>query len=433
MTPEEVNAAIEAAIGMTTTINMEVYYYWCTAIMILIHAGFMMYEMGASRVKHTLASGTKNILAFAFMIPTFWMFGWWIYLAMTNGFVPDFEAGAGGVPWGESMGPNLQDNATGVFWGAFTLFACTTASIMSGSVIERIRMGAFIILAVALGSVVWILSAAWGWHPDGWLVTRWGYHDFGASGVVHIISGFFALGVLIPLGARVGKFNRDGSANVIRGHSLPMTMVGLMLIVVGFFGFLGGCLFYGGTVQWTNIYGMPTTLSTICFNTLMGVAGGVIGGYAMTRDPFWMMSGALCGIISVAAGMDLYYPGLTFALAFLGGVIGPISARVLEKWGIDDAVGAVSVHGTCGIVGVLAIGVLGSGYPPFSDAIPTITFTGQLLGCLVMIALGFIPGYVLATILKSLGLLRASEPVQEMGMDVEIANAAYPESIKSDL
>ena len=98
MSPEELQAAIAAA----NEINLEVYYYWCTAIMILIHAGFMMYEMGASRVKHTLAAGTKNILAFAYMIPTFWMFGWWIYLAMTNGFVPDFEAGAGGVPWDQT-------------------------------------------------------------------------------------------------------------------------------------------------------------------------------------------------------------------------------------------------------------------------------------------------------------------------------------------
>ena len=429
MTPEE----LEAAIAMTTTINLEVYYYWCTAIMILIHAGFMMYEMGASRVKHVLASGTKNILAFAFMIPTFWMFGWWIYLAMINGFVPDFEAGQYGVPWSEWMGPNLQDNASGVFWGAFTLFACTTASIMSGSVIERIRLSSFLILAVVLGSVAWILSASWGWHPDGWMVTKWGYHDFGASGVVHIISGFFALGILIPLGPRVGRFNPDGSANVIRGHSLPMTMVGLMLIVVGFFGFLGGCVIYGGTGQWTNIYGMPTTLSSICFNTLMGVAGGMIGGYAMTRDPFWVMSGALCGIISVAAGMDLYYPGFTFALAFLGGIIGPISAKVVERFGVDDAVGAVSVHGTCGIVGVLGVGIFAGGYPQFSDAVPTITFGGQFMGMLVMVALGFIPGYVLAMILKGFGVLRASEPIQEMGMDVEVENTAYPEGMASNL
>lgn len=430
---------LEAAIAAANRINLEVYYFWCTAIMIMIHAGFMMYEMGASRVKHTLAAGTKNILAFAYMIPTFWMFGWWIYLAMTNGFIPDFEAGAAAVPWGENMGPNLADNATGVFWGAFTLFACTTASIMSGAVIERIRMTAFIILAVVLGSVVWILSASWGWHYAGWMVTEWGYHDFGASGVVHIISGFFALGILIHLGPRVGKFNADGSANKIVGHSLPMTMVGLMLIVFGFFGFLGGCIIFPGTAvsfgidQWTNIYGMPTTLSTITFNTLMGVAGGMIGAYTLTRDPFWMMSGALCGIISVAAGMDLYYPGLAFVLAFVGGLIGPISAKFVEKMGIDDAVGAVSVHGTCGILGVIFAGIFLGGYPPFSEAIPTITFMGQFKGMIVMVLLGFIPGFALAWLFKTMGILRSSDGVQEAGMDVEINATAYPEQIKSDL
>ena len=94
MTPAE----LEAALTWANTINLEVYYYWCTAIMILIHAGFMMYEMGASRVKHTLAAGTKNVLAFAYMIPTFWMFGWWIYLAMYNGFTPDWDAASAGFP-----------------------------------------------------------------------------------------------------------------------------------------------------------------------------------------------------------------------------------------------------------------------------------------------------------------------------------------------
>ncbi|MEM7195679.1 MAG: ammonium transporter [Pseudomonadota bacterium] len=433
MTPEE----LQAAISVANTINLEVYYYWATAIMVLIHAGFLMYEMGASRVRHTLASGTKNILAFAFMIPTFYMFGWWIYLAMTSGFSPDFEAGAAGVPWSEWMGPNIQDNASGVFVGAFTLFACTTASIMSGAVIERIRMAAFVILAVVLGSVVWNLSASWGWHYAGWMVTSWGYHDFGASGVVHMISGFFALGVLINLGPRIGKYNSDGSANVLRGHSLPMTATGLMLIVVGFFGFLGACVIFPGTgvsfhpELWTNIYGQPTTLSAICFNTLMAIAGGIIGCYTMTRDPFWMMSGALCGVISAAAGLDLWYPGLAFVVAFAGGILGPWAAGILERMGIDDAVGAVSVHGICGIWGLLAVGIFMGGYPPISDTIPAITFMGQFKGMIVMLLLGFIPGYVLSLIFKMLGILRASDGVQMAGMDVEVTNVAYPEDIKS--
>ena len=418
---------LEIALNWTTNINLEIYYFWTIAIMILIHAGFLMYEMGASRVKHTLASGTKNILAFAFIIPTFYMFGWWIYLAMYNGFVPDFAAGAGGVPWGDAMGPNLQDNATGVFWGAFTLFACTTASIMSGAVIERIRMAAFIILAVVLGSAAWVLAAAWGWHPDGWMVAKWGYHDVGASGVVHIIAGFFALGVLINLGPRIGKYNADGTANRLQGHSTPMTLAGLMLIVTGFFGFFAACLLYSGTAQWTNIYGGATTLSAFAFNILMGVAGGMIGGYAKTRDPFWMMSGALCGVISVAAGMDIWDPSLAFCVGFAGGIIGPIAANLLDKAKVDDAVGAVSVHGVCGMWGLLAVGIFMGGYPPHAEGVPPISFGGQFVGMIVMMLIGFVPGYVLSYILKACGILRAGDGVQKVGMDVEVVGDAYPE------
>lgn len=431
MTPEQ----IEAALLWTAQINLEIYYFWTVAIMILIHAGFLMYEMGASRVKHTLASGTKNILAFAFVIPTFYMFGWWIYLAMYNGFIPDFAAGAGGVPWGDSMGPNLQDNATGVFWGAFTLFACTTASIMSGAVIERIRMAAFIVLAVVLGSVVWNLSASWGWHPSGWMVTRFGYHDAGASGVVHTISGFFALGVLINLGPRIGKYKANGTPVRIQGHSLPMTMAGLMLIVTGFFGFFAACLIYFGDLvtpgQWTNIYGGSTTLSAFCFNILMGVAGGIIGCYAKTRDPFWMMSGALCGVISAAAGLDIWDPSLAFCVGFAGGIIGPVVANLLDKFKIDDAVGAVSVHGACGMWGLLAVGIFMGGYPSHAEGVPAISFYGQFIGMIIMMLIGFVPGYVLSYILKIFGVLRASDGVQKAGMDVEIENDAYPEQIKS--
>lgn len=432
MTPEEIQSALE----WTTRINLEIYYFWTVAIMILIHVGFMMYEMGASRVKHTLASGTKNILAFAFIIPTFYMFGWWIYWAFQDGLIPisnDFTVAA--IPWGDNMGPNLADNASGVFWGAFTLFACTTASIMSGAVIERIRMAAFIILAVVLGSVAWVIAASWGWHFDGWMVKRWGYHDVGASGVVHMISGFFALGVLINLGPRVGKYNADGSANRIQGHSLPMTKAGLMLIVTGFFGFFAACLIYFGDLatpgQWTNIYGGQTTLSAFCFNILMSVAGGMIGGYAKTRDPFWMMSGALCGVISAAAGLDLWDPSFAFCIGFAGGVIGPIAAGILDRFKIDDAVGAVSVHGVCGIWGLLAVGIFMGGYPSHAEGVPPISFGGQFMGMLVMFLIGFVPGYVLSYIFKVCGILRASEGVQHIGLDVEIQNDAYPEQIKS--
>ena len=120
-----------------------------------------------------------------------------------------------------------------------------------------------------LGSVIWILGASWGWHPTGWMVVQWGYRDVAAAGVVHTIAGFFALGILIPLGPRIGKYNADGSANDLRGHNMPLTVTGLMMIIIGFFGFLGGCLIYDPAGQWTNIYGLPSNLSAFVFNTLM--------------------------------------------------------------------------------------------------------------------------------------------------------------------
>ena len=435
---DEVQAAIDAALAGHTTINLEIYYWWCTALMIAIHAGFLAYEMGASRSKHALASGVKNILAFAFMIPTFFAFGWWIYLSGYNwpfgadGSIDllgawDFEGAAAGEPWSENMGPNLQDQASGVFWAAFTLFACTTASIYSGAVIERIKLSAFIITAVLLGSVVWILGASWGWHPAGWMVLEWGYRDVAAAGVVHTIAGFFALGILIPLGPRIGKYNADGSANDLRGHNMPLTVTGLMMIIIGFFGFLGACLIYDPAGSWVNIYGVPSNLSAFVFNTLMGMAGGIIGCYFITRDPFWMMSGALGGIFSVAAGLDLFYPPLAFLCGFIGGLIIPVGAKFLEKLGIDDAVGAVSVHGFCGIWGLLAVGIFCAGYPGVGD-IPAISVMGQLKGAGVCILLGFVPALVVGYLLRIFGLLRVRNEVELMGLDeAEIPSQSYPE------
>ncbi len=440
-------AALKSANGVGNTMLAEMYYYITIPLMVLIHVGFLGYEMGASRTKNVLASGIKNILAFAFCIPTFYYFGWFVYWAFPTGFT--MSAGPNAIsgweyawsvanPAGAVMGPNLADNATGVFWGAFTLFAATTASIMSGSVIERIRLVPFVILAVILGSFAWVVAAAWGWHADGWMVQKLGYHDFGAAGVVHMISGFFALGVLIHLGPRIGKFNDDGTANHLAGHSMPLTLIGLMTIIVGFWGFLMACLIFPGeawswsTAEFTTIYGTPTTLSALSFNILMAFAGGIIGAWAVTRDPFWMMSGALGGIISAAPGLDIYWPPLAFTVAFAGACIMPYSAKMLEKWGIDDAVGAVTVHGTLGAWGVVALGIFASGYPALSgDAgVATISFFGQFVGMIVMALIGFVPGYLFAGLFKAMGILRVGEAAEIAGLDpTKVPSSAYPEGI----
>lgn len=418
--------ALEKSAGMVGTVGIEAYYYWTIAFMVLIHAGFLSYEMGASRAKNVLATGIKNILAFAFIVPTFFFFGWWIYLAFPSGFLPTAD-GDPGLPWAMAMGPNLSDNATGVFWAAFTMFAATTASIFSGAVIERIKMSGFVLLAILLGSVLWILGAAWGWHPTGWLLTQWGFHDFGCGGIVHLIAGSFALGVLLVLGPRIGKFNADGTANDISPHNVPMILIGLMMIIVGFFGFLAACAIMVNGAQWTNIYGQPMTLSSIGFNTLMGFAGGVIGAWAFTRDPFWMMSGGLGGIIAAAAGLDVWYPPLAFVIGFVGGASIKAVNDFITKLRVDDAVGAVAVHGWCGIISLVAVGLLATGYPNPGDA-PPVTMAGQLVGLVVCFALGFVPGYIVAYILKTVRLLRVPDEVQVVGLDLaEVPLKAYPE------
>ncbi|QUS37141.1 ammonium transporter [Falsirhodobacter algicola] len=435
----------EKAGGLGSTFS-ETFYYLTIPLMVLIHAGFLAYEMGASRSKNALASGIKNILAFAMIVPFFYLIGWWIYWAFPTGL--DLSAGPAGIsgleyansvaaPWSEYMGPNLSDRSSGVFWGAFVLFAATTASILSGALIERITLTGFVVLATILGAFVWILAAAWGWHADGWLVTKWGYHDFGAAGVVHMIAGFFTLGVVINLGPRIGKFNPDGTPNAIPGHSMPMTLVGLMLIIAGFWGFLMGCVIVPGEAwSWSgtmtaSIYGTPMTLSGMTFNTLMGMSGGIIGAWMITRDPFWMMSGALGGIISCAAGIDLWYPPMAFVIGFVGAAAMPFVSSFVERRGIDDAVGAVAVHGFLGMWGLLAVGIAAQGYPAMAgENVIETSFMGQLVGAVIMGLLGFVPGYVASWVLKAMGQLRVPPEAELLGLDkTKVPASAYPEAL----
>ena len=450
-------AAIKSAAQVTNTMFAEMYYYVTIPLMVLIHAGFLLYEMGATRVKNVLSSGMKNLLAFAFTLAAWYLFGWWFYWALPT-WPLDFSAGAGYMEisgleyanaiawaWGDSaqyMGPNMADNASGVFWGAFALFAATTASICSGALIERIQTVGFVICAIVLGTAAWGIAAAWGWHADGWLVTKFGYHDFGAAGLVHAVAGFFALGVLMNLGPRVGKFNADGSANHLAGHNMPLTVTGLMLIIVGFFGFLMACIILPGEGwSWyadkgTTIYGTPMTLSALAFNVPLAAAGGIIGSWVITRDPFWMMSGCLAGIISVASGLDVYFGSTVIAVSLVAGMILKPCADWLEGLGIDDAVGAVTVHGTIGLFGLLVLGILGSGIPGLGAFAPedtvAISFFGQLVGAVVMFLLGFVPGYVVSWLVDKAGMLRIPDAVQEKGLDaVKVPAQAYPESMVS--
>jgi Amt family ammonium transporter len=430
------------------------FYYWVTVVfMFLIHLGFMMYESGVTRRKNLQHTVAKNLLLIPLVTITFFLFGWYIYFAFVNGpgLIGGIAEGAGEFwPWTEIMGPNMQDRINGVFWAAFLLFAWTAASIVSGSVIERSRVAGFVVIAVMIGSITWMIDAAWGWSPNGWMVQVMGYHDAYASGVIHAIAGGTALGVLVVLGPRIGKFARDGTPRPIRPHNDSMTEPAPTQIYTGFWGFYVACnipIINVGTedapfFSATNIYLMPTTLSGIVFNFLLSLAGGLLAGYLVSRgDLFWTFSGGLAGIIAASAGNDLYHP----ILAFLLGGIGAALAYYLHNWverrfKIDDVVGAVAVHGYAGVFGVVIAGFLLWGYPAAApgpegnvawfttpDGWPAINPVGNFLGALIMFGvLGFLPAFVVSKVLNSFGLLRVPYSVEAAGLDTHRYGDVYP-------
>ena len=421
------DAASAAGQTQDSLIIGEQYYFFTVVLMWLIHAGFMSYETGIARKKNALATAMKNILTIAVVTPTFYYFGWWIYNCNQPGLPigpnsSDFTAAAcqGGIPWSDTFGPNLTNNINLVFFLAFLLFSWTTASILSGAIIERARLSAYLILACVLGSVVWILDAAWGWSAGGWLTLRFGFHDSIASGVVHGVAGAFTLGVLFNVGPRIGKYTREGLARQFRPHNLHMTLLGLMLIFTGFYAFYAACLVITSTAfpGWANIYLSPTTLGSIAMIITMGFAGGFTGGYFASRgDPFWTVSGGLAGVISVSAGADVYAPTLGYLIAMASAAMAVYAGDFIErKMRVDDAVGAVAVHGFMGFLGMFWVGVFAAGYPTGVNNVDS-SIWGQLIGLATFVPLGFLSGYIAAKILKMLNLLRVPEEVELHGLD----------------
>ncbi|MEM7032607.1 MAG: ammonium transporter [Chloroflexota bacterium] len=411
------------------------FYYWVTVVfMFLIHVGFTLYEVGVSRKKNHMHTLMKNAMIIPLVTITFYLFGWWLYWGMQHG--PGFvtqnetiaEYAAAYTPWSEFMAPHLEDRISGVFWAAFLLFSWTIASILSGAVIERIQSGAFWIFAVFAGSVTWVIDAAWGWSADGWMVQLLGYHDAYASGVIHAIAGGSALAILIHLGPRIGRFKADGTPRDFPLHNPWLVIIGLFIIYTGFWGFYAACnvpIFnIGGEdttlFSATTIYLTPVTLSGITFNFLLSLAGGLMAGYFMSKgDAFWSFSGGLAGVITASAGNDLYHP----LQAFIIGIIGVVILYKLHYWvekrfQIDDAVGAVAVHGYGGVLGVIIAGFVLWGYPASAAYDATINPLGQIIGAIIMfVVLGFIPCYILGYILKKAGMLRIPVEVELAGLD----------------
>ena len=452
---------MDSEIGALTVIVTEMYYWLTVVIMFFIHIGFCMYEVGVSRHKNHMHTLMKNTMLIPLVTITFFFFGWWIYFAYPNG--PGITGGIVSAPWAEPwnqlMGPHMGagtppegvsaadtmmwSRLNGVFWAAFLLFSWTAASIVSGAVIERVRSFAFWLLAILVGSVTWILDASWGWHPDGWMVQLLGYHDAYASGVIHAIAGGSALAYLYLLGPRIGKFAADGTPRDLRPHNPWLVSIGLFLIYTGFWGFYAACNVPIIDVQdgdatffsATNIYLQPTTLSAITVNFLMSLAGGLLTGYVVSRgNGFWTYSGGLAGIIAASAGNDLYHPIQALVTAAAGTWFMYVVHNWVERtFKIDDAVGAVAVHGYAGFFGVVVAGFWLWGYPSSpNEAYAAINPLGQFAGAMIMFwGLGFIPALILGLIMKAFGILRIPREIELAGLDIGEVQSHY--AIRDDI
>ena len=338
----------------------------------------------------------------------------------------------GGSPQSDDL--SADDTATwsrlnGVFWAAFLLFSWTAGSILSGAVIERIRSAAFWTLAMLVGCITWVIAAAWGWSDTGWMVQKLGYHDAYASGVIHALAGGSAMAILFQLGPRIGRFREDGTPRVFPAHNTWMIIIGMFLIYTGFWGFYAACnvpifdINADGSPFFSavTIYLTPTTLSGITFNFIMALTGGLLIGYMVSKgDPFWTFQGGLGGIITASAGNDLYHPMHAFFVAMLGvWVAYKLHYWVERKFKLDDAVGAVAIHGYCGFIGLVAAGFILWGYPSSTnEGYASINPIGQTLGALlIFFGLGFIPCYLFAGLFRRLGLLRIPMEIELAGLD----------------
>jgi len=282
----------------------------------------------------------------------------------------------------------------------------------------------------------------------------WGFHDAYASSVVHGIAGGSALGVLLVLGPRLGKFAADGTPRDIPQNNPWFVTVGLFLIYTGFWGFYAACnipiIDFTNVVLGvegesfftaTNIYLTPTSLSAITFNFLMSLSGGLLAGYLVSRgDPFWSYSGGLAGVITASSGNDLYHPIEAMIIAMVGVWIAyKMHYWVERKFKLDDAVGAVAVHGYAGFAGTVIAGFMLWGYPSNvageamgwfgnnADGIAIINPIGNFLGAMLFFwVLGFLPCFVLSKILDGMGLLRVPREIELAGLDTHDYGDSFP-------
>jgi ammonium transporter, Amt family len=393
----------------TALLRQETDIMWlaiASALVFFMQAGFALLESGMSRTKNSVNVLMKNYIDLCVGTLIFWMFGYGLMFG-------DNPSGWLGTSDFFLSNASELDYTLLMFQ---TMFAATAVTIASGAMAERTRFSAYLLLAILVTGVIYPIYGSWVWG-GGWLAER-GFVDFAGSTVVHSIGGWCALAGIIVLGPRLGRFGADRKPIYIAGHHLPQVALGGFILWLGWFGFNGG-----STTE------ASLAIGPINLNTHLAAAAGVVGTILVSmvlRIPLLLtntVNGALGGLVAITAGcasMDPAYAILTGAAAGLF-VIG--GQWLLARLGLDDVVGAVSVHGFCGAWGTLAAGMFHAGDLYNMERIVT-----QLIGIGAGLAWAFPVAYILFRILDGLVGLRVPERFEMQGLDyAEHYEIAYPE------
>ncbi|RPE63169.1 ammonium transporter [Pacificibacter maritimus] len=385
-------------------------------------AGFAMLEAGLVRSKNVATQLTKNISLFAIASIMYWLIGYGIMYPgewVIEGIMGPWFAITSLEPVGLDAADAALDYASGASDFFFQLMFCaTTASIVSGTLAERIKLWPFLFFTAILTGVIYPIEASWQW--GGGFLSEMGFSDFAGSTLVHAAGGFAALAGAIVLGPRIGKY-KDGKTIPMPGSNLALATLGTFILWLGWFGFNGGSQLAAGTV------GDVTDVSRIFANTNMAAAAGAVVALILTQvtygktDLTMVLNGALAGLVSITA--EPLAPSLFMSLVIggIGGVIVVYTVPLLDKMKIDDVVGAIPVHLIAGIWGTMAVPITNDGT----------SFVTQAFGIIAIGAFVFIVSLVVWLILKAVTGIRVSEEDEIMGLDKsELGMEAYPEFYK---
>ncbi|SNR31718.1 ammonium transporter [Maribacter sedimenticola] len=393
--------------GLFTANN--VWMMLATALVFFMHTGFAFLEIGLTRQKNTINILFKNIFIITGGLLLYYAFGF-------NLMYPGFEDGDMGIlkfagfgiaaPEG-GMTPDYADGGY-TWWTDFLfqgMFAATAATIVSGAVAERIKIGSFMIFTVIYVGLVYPIVGAWKW--GGGFLDSWGFYDFAGSTLVHSVGGWAALVAIFLLGSRIGKFGKDGKPNAIPGHNIPLATAGVLILWLGWFGFNGGSVLSAD----------PELTSLVLVTTSLAAAAGGFGAMITSTilyknlDLTMFLNGILGGLVGITAGADLMSPNEAVIIGLLAGIIIVLGVALVDKLKLDDPVGAVAVHLICGIWGTLAVGIFGS---MASGA----QFMTQLYGVLIVGGFCIVTSGIILGVLKATIGLRVAKEEEVEGLDI---------------